>query len=376
MTVQKEDWQKGGRQVYNENTGLQLDLAAETMARPFSSPVLRLWPRPLALAIAVAVGCSSNEPSPDQTNSHVPPPSTNVRVSQDRLEAEATLSDASSGTIRIATYNINWGNARLDAVVNAIRQADADVACLQETNAQSAFILRREFTDDYGHIGFYGSIDRYAAGGFAVLSKLPVVSEKFLPPKHGLFGACLLEVQKGRQLTQLIVVHLQPVVFRKGKSLASHLSVLTAFQAAEETHRREIATIMEHVRTDIPVLIVGDFNSCSMFHAPTHLVNHGFVDGFAAVNENPESHPTWHWPTKYGNVALRIDFIFHTPSHRTIASRVIRTQGSDHYLLLSELETIAADLDLSQNEETGRAAAPEVLSPPALRGRELERGGF
>jgi len=66
-------------------------------------------------------------------------------------------------------------------------------------------------------------------------------------------------------------------------------------------------------------------------------VNHGFIDSFAAVNENPESHPPWHWPTKYGNAALRIDFVFHTPSVSTIASRVIRTEGSDHYLLLSEL---------------------------------------
>ena len=50
-----------------------------------------------------------------------------------------------------------------------------------------------------------------------------------------------------------------------------------------------------------------------------------------------ESHPTWHWATKYGDVALRIDFVFHTASFRTIASRVIKTPGSDHYLLVSEL---------------------------------------
>lgn len=329
------------------------------MGDPPSSLELRFWPRSLAIAVAVAVGCSRHDLPSEQPDAQAVSHRPGERPSQDPLEAKVTVAGASARTIRFATYNINWGNSRLDAVVQAIRQADVDVVCLQETNASSAIVLRREFGGRFDHLGFYGSVERYAAGGFAVLSRLPVTSEELVPPQHGLFGACIFEIQDGGQSIQVIVVHLQPVLFPRGNGLASQLSVLAAFKKAEETHRKEITQILQHVRTDQPAVIVGDFNSCSTFHAPTHLVNHGFVDSFAAVTENPESHPTWNWPTKYGHVALRIDFIFHTRSIRTIASRVVRTQGSDHYLLLSELETINPE----RSPATPRQRMPEAVRP-------------
>jgi endonuclease/exonuclease/phosphatase family metal-dependent hydrolase len=243
---------------------------------------------------------------------------------------------ASPESIRVATYNINWGNPNLDAVLGAIRQADADLVCLQETNAQSAAALRREFADDYPHLGFYGSVEPFAAGGFAVLSRLPVTREGFLPQREALFGTCILEVRAGDQLVQVIVVHLQPVLFQKRGGDVTALSVLRALEAAEQTHGKEMHQILTRVRTDVPTLIVGDFNSVSKFQA-SMLAERGFVDSFAAVNENPDSHPTWHWPIKLGDVTLRIDYIFHSPSFRALSSRVVRTAGSDHYLLLSEL---------------------------------------
>ena len=251
--------------------------------------------------------------------------------------ANEPTTPSSPKNIRVATYNINWGNPDLDAVLGAIRQADADVVCLQETNAQSAAALQREFADDYSHLGFYGSVEPFAAGGFAVLSRLPVVREGFLPQREALFGTCILEVRAGDQLVQVIVVHLQPVLFQNRGGDVTALSVLRALEAAEQTHGKEMQQILAQVRTDVPTLVVGDFNSCSTFQAPALLIQRGFVDSFAAVNENPDAHPTWHWPTKFGDATLRIDYIFHSPSFRTLHSGVVHTAGSDHYLLWSEL---------------------------------------
>ena len=205
--------------------------------------------------------------------------------------------------LRIATYNINFANRRLDAVVDAIRRADADVVWLQETNDESAAVLRREFAGRYPHIRFYGSVRPYAAGGFALLSAFPLKREKFMPAEHGLFGICTVEVQCGRREIQMLCVHLQPVLIPRGGG--SVLSVLQAFEAAEQTHRRETAEVLRHVRQDVPVAIVGDFNSGSTSHVPMRLTESGFTDSFAAANESPDDYPTWRWPTQFGHAELR-----------------------------------------------------------------------
>lgn len=47
------------------------------------------------------------------------------------FRAYLLAADASAQTIRVATYNVNWGNRRGDQVIDAIRTANADVLCLQ-----------------------------------------------------------------------------------------------------------------------------------------------------------------------------------------------------------------------------------------------------
>ncbi len=245
---------------------------------------------------------------------------------------------APAPAIRVATYNIHFANAQLDAVIDAVRQSQADVVCLQETNSTSETVMRRELGVRYPQMRFLGSVHPYLAGGFGVLSSLPIVNEEFVPPKHGLFGACVFEVKHQEERVQIINVHLQPVILPEKQGASGIVAVLQAFDQAEQIHAAEIRDILTHASSKRACLIVGDFNSIAASQAPALLAQQGFVDSFAAVNEDPDSHPTWHWPTRIGEAQLRIDYIFHTPSLRTVESRVIKTQGSDHYLLVSEIE--------------------------------------
>src|SRR5436190_12997690 len=64
------------------------------------------------------------------------------------------VSALETSSLRVATYNINWGNLHLDEVARAIRESDADVVALQETNPQSEAWLRRQFADVYPHLAF------------------------------------------------------------------------------------------------------------------------------------------------------------------------------------------------------------------------------
>lgn len=306
----------------------------------------------LAIALAIvlpALGCSRGAATSGVSGGHekttavVPPPASPTVAPQSdtrsRGQAETQPPSRARRTpLRVATYNINYANLRLDAVVHAVRQAAAHVVCLQETNEVSADVLRRAFADRYRHVRFAGSVERYRAGGMGVLSSLPITQEKYVPPEHGLFGASVFEVRHGEDTVQIVSVHLQPILLPRQHSLGGVLAVLAAFEAAEQTHRAEMTQFLQHVRKDVPAVIVGDFNSCSSFQAPTLVREQGFVDSFAAVHTDPDSQPTWRWRTRYGDAALRIDYIFHSPALRTVESRIIETAGSDHSLLVSQLE--------------------------------------
>jgi len=55
--------------------------------------------------------------------------------------ATAQTTAVEPSRIRIATYNINWGNPNLEAVVATIRDSKADSVCLQETSQRAEAFL-------------------------------------------------------------------------------------------------------------------------------------------------------------------------------------------------------------------------------------------
>lgn len=254
-------------------------------------------------------------------------------------EAVSTGDTAQRGNrpaLKIATYNINWGNPDLKSVVKTIQEADADIVCLQETNGQSEPYLQQALGQSYRHIAFRGHKGRLAAERVGILSRRPIQKLTFFPPKDGLFGFAIADVQWGRDAVQIAIVHLEPMMLQRGSGFREALSALGAM---EETHEKEIAHVYENLRRDTPTIIAGDFNSLSDFRAPAFLKQRGFVDSFAAVHEHPNSQPTWHWPLKFGEISLRIDFVFHSSHFQTTESRILPSRGSDHYLVVSSLSS-------------------------------------
>jgi hypothetical protein len=119
---------------------------------------------------------------------------------------------------------------------------------------------------------------------------------------------------------------------------AAILDGMAAITGTESKHAKEIAEILTTVDVDLPTIVSGDFNSLSTFQAPTALVKAGFIDSFACIHADADSHHTWHWPTRPLPMKFRIDYIFHSKHFRTVDSSVIRRNGSDHFLLVSGLE--------------------------------------
>lgn len=237
----------------------------------------------------------------------------------------------------VATYNINWGNVDLRQTTALIRKAGADLVLLQETNARSEAWLRQTLRDRYPHMVFRGDREKYPAERFGVLSKAPINGMKFLPARHGLFGTWLFRVRLAGGDVQVANVHLQPAYFEEGETARDAFRVL---QRVEETHRKEIAAILDALEKDVPTIVAGDFNSLSLFVAPSQLKARGMIDSFATVEKDPDNQPSWHWPVGRGEIALRIDYIFHSPHFKTVESQILPSTASDHNPVISRLEWV------------------------------------
>jgi endonuclease/exonuclease/phosphatase family metal-dependent hydrolase len=231
----------------------------------------------------------------------------------------------------IATYNINWGNVDLNETVQTIRASEADLVCLQETNRESERYLRRYLRDEYRHKRFFPG--RFAAG-FGFLSKVPLRHVERFKPQAGMFSAYSTEVRLGGRAVQVISVHLTPIRAQKGNGLRDTLRV---FAQTEEVHVHEIKSIYDRVSSEMPTVILGDFNSPPHFFAPQYLMRKGFVDSLGSVADASAELTTWQWPLDGVELKFRIDYVFHTKDMRTISSRIIPTQASDHNLVVSTL---------------------------------------
>jgi len=257
-----------------------------------------------------------------------------VSTSPDSSDKSNPLTDPNNKTITIATFNINWGNPDVREVVKTIRKAKADVVCLQETTRLSERFIKSSLKKEYPYQHFRGDKGEFRAERFGYLSKYPLKKFRYLPAKHGIFGTWIAEPSVFNQKIQLVNVHMEPF---RGAKINSARDLWRAFRKQETIHAAEIKYIIDHLDKQLPILVLGDFNSISSLCAPTYLRSLGYVDSFASVTENADHHPTWEWMYEFGRVRFRIDYVFHSSEFETLSSRVIQTDASDHYLLVSKM---------------------------------------
>ena len=231
----------------------------------------------------------------------------------------------------VATYNILFQNLDLPGVVTVIREAQADLICLQETNADSEKFLREKLGGEYPHQVYFGG---KGSDGLGVLSKAPLRGVKFLEPKFGTRGTVIGETRLGGTNVQFANLHLTTPRTRGVNSLPG---VLKMFADAGETHGKEIARIHEALSADRPTLVLGDFNSFSFSAAQTFLKERGFSDSFATVNPQADEQPTWRGKFQQNEWRFRIDYIFTGTNLVTTSSRLIKSEASDHYLIVSRV---------------------------------------
>jgi endonuclease/exonuclease/phosphatase (EEP) superfamily protein YafD len=206
--------------------------------------------------------------------------------------------------MKLVVYNVNCRSIALAETLEAITALDADVILLQEI-ADVAHA-------SYPHRAMHA--DARAAGGLAVLSRLPIELDELIPTApDGWFPAQRLIVGG----IQILHVHLRPALDERGWA--------TGYISTPPIRLRQIQTYWARVAPDPPAIVAGDYNEEPAGTTVSFLAAQGLT---RVVPDGPK---TWRY-LREGREILALD-IDHVMIDRRLAAsdaRVLDVGGSDH----------------------------------------------
>ncbi len=232
--------------------------------------------------------------------------------------SSAPTETTSSASVRIMTYNVNFGLAGDAETLAAVREVDADVVFLQETTETWERSLRAELDDRYPHALFRHCC---GAGGLGVLSRFPLLAREYLaPPDGGWFPAWRVLVETPIGQLQTLHVHLRPQLSESGSFLGGVFST-------PPIRRAEIAAYHAALDPAAPTLVVGDFNENGRGGAIRFLEDRGMRSALPGARG---AEPTWRWQTSIGTIREQLDHIVHDARLEVVHVEVVERGRSDH----------------------------------------------
>jgi endonuclease/exonuclease/phosphatase (EEP) superfamily protein YafD len=227
-------------------------------------------------------------------------------------------------SLRVMTYNVNYGIAGDAETIALIRDSHADVVFLQETSAGWQQALDAAVAGVYPQRAFHHWA---GAGGLGVLSRVPIEDGGLLLPEgEGWFPGWRLVVRTSFGPVQVLSVHLHPPVSEGGSFVAGYFTTAS-------TREAEIARFYAHLDPALPTLVVGDFNEADG-RAVRYLTARGLRSAL------PEFHPkaiTWTWPTSVMTLRDRLDHVFYDARLEPLSAEVLAHGQSDHFPIVAVL---------------------------------------
>jgi len=240
--------------------------------------------------------------------------------------------------LRVLTYNVNYGGARPDLAADIIRNSDADIVCLQETNLQWEQYLRQELRRDYPVAQFRESRTRMG-GGFGFLAKVPAREVAYVPSDTGWFDGWIMKFETTLGPVQVINVHLRPPYSDSGSFVRGYFT--TSGKRLDEMEKFYAARDPQ-----LPTLVMGDFNDTEHSEALRWLEGKGLTN---ALPQFDRYNPTWTWQTSVVTLKRRMDHIFYSPDFDCASAQVIPAGASDHFPVTAIL---------TKTKQTRRFTAP------------------
>lgn len=226
--------------------------------------------------------------------------------------------------MKIATYNINGIKARLNALTEWLREANPDVALLQEIKSLDENFPRDHFEDLGYNVETHG---QKSFNGVAILSKLPLEDVT-----RGLPGDD--EDEQARWIEATVVgdkpVRICGLYLPNGNPVPGpKYDYKIAWMKRLEARAKALLSLEE------PALMAGDYNiipQAEDAHRPDdwredalfrpesrtawrRILNLGFTEAFRAVNQRPEQYSFWDFQRGawQRNDGIRIDHFLLTP---------------------------------------------------------------
>lgn len=222
-------------------------------------------------------------------------------------------------SLRIVTYNINWGGANAPLIARYLREIDADIVFLQESHANWEQYLHQHLGQTYPYRSFHHS---GGAGGIAFLSKHRLSNVHPIGPEASWFPALKAEAQTPFGSIHLLNVHLKPPLTDRGSVS------LSAYSGAPAVHQRELSEFLRSTDLSAPTIIAGDFNENERRHGVQWLIGRGFTDALSIYDTKTK---TWAWRLMPGiSIANRYDHILFSTQFHCTGAGVSKVRASDH----------------------------------------------
>jgi endonuclease/exonuclease/phosphatase family metal-dependent hydrolase len=222
--------------------------------------------------------------------------------------------------IRVLTYNVNWGSPRPELAIEMIRNAKADIVCLQETTPHWEQTLRRALAREYPIMHFRSSKGR-AGGGLAYLSRTVGREIAYIPSDTGWFDGWIMNFGTTIGQVQIVNVHLRPPVNDRGSWAIGYFST-------RDDRLREMQRFFAHREHHSPTLVLGDFNDGEDSRVVHWLEKQQMVNALPLFDTKT---PTWVWNVGVATLKRRMDHILFSPELRCYEARVISEGASDHF---------------------------------------------
>ncbi|MHB0858746.1 MAG: endonuclease/exonuclease/phosphatase family protein [Anaerolineae bacterium] len=225
--------------------------------------------------------------------------------------------------LTVLTFNLHAPERGFAALAAVIRRAGADIVALQEVSHAAAECLTPLLRDIYPYQALHPHNDGPVGQG--LLSRHPIVADTY-------WRNTSLDVYLGHQRSQvdflgtrLAVYNAHPVppfMFRRP---------LTLFPHSAEMHE-----VLERIADeDDPLLLMGDMNMTDRFDL-YHQITTRLTDAFRQAGRGGLG-LTFPANSRLVPPIVRLDYIFHDHTFRTICARTLQSGGSDHRPVWAEL---------------------------------------
>lgn len=236
------------------------------------------------------------------------------------------------GTVRVMSYNLNFGLAGDPEGAAAIAEASPDIVVLQESNAAWEDALVRDLPYPHHQFGApsVGAPNAWPAGGMGVLSRFPIRSIEQLPSVNGPFFAWRIVIDTPHGAIQILDLHLRPPMSDGGSWVVGYFST----RGNRET---EIEAHLARLDPKLPTIIAGDFNEEADGLAVKVADRLGYTD---AIAQHRGATRTWEWPVGRFTLRFQLDHVLYDSRFVAPSAGIVEAGRSDHKPVWADLQRV------------------------------------